>query len=656
MAVLRLPWLPALLAVVISGSAAWAEEPITITVQGEGRPQGELSEEPFAATSRVRREKLAAPGLRAADVLRSEAGVQIAEAGGLGAPATASIRGATSAQTPVYLGGVRLNDNIGGVADLSTLPLWLVDRVDIYRGNAPFSADEPGIGGAIFFEPRRPRRPEAAAGITAGSFGARSGFGYFAAGNQRFSMLTGLSAERAENDYAFDDDRGTLFQGGDDARVKRSNSDSRLRDAWLVARAKPTSRARLELLASTAAREQGAPKLALVPSRRARAELQRSLAALTARLALGESAAHVLTLRSSVLEASSQLHDPARELGTLSEETDVTGRRLQQQALLELALGSRLNLSAAALGSIEDLARRDLDRESSASASLLRGALRVEVRALPWLSLFGLVAAQCRTLRPGAGGCREIEPTGRVGAGYEAGHGTVFLNFSRYQREPALGELYGVGILVRGNAELRPELGLSADVGVRSERRFGRWGLYGSASAFLRSAEDLVAYARTAQGYVVPLNVKSARVVGLELSAGIKALEHLQLEGNATLLDGRDTTEGRRLANDVLPLSSRLVLAPRLVLTTGELEAKALPRAELAFDLTYLSNRFADAAGLIVIPEQTTLGVTAALSWLSGALISRARLANALDTERFDIVGYPLPGRSLYVSLEVHTP
>jgi vitamin B12 transporter len=655
-AVRRFPLLPALLAVLTSGRAARAEEPITITVQGEGRPEGELVQEPFAATSRVRREKLAASGLHAAEALRSEAGVQIAEAGGLGAPATASIRGATSAQTPVFLGGVRLNDNVGGVADLSALPLWLVDHVDVYRGNAPFSADELGIGGAIFFEPRRPRGPEAAAGMTLGSFGTRSGFGYFAAGDQRLAVLTGLAAERAENDYAFDDDRGTLFQGGDDTQGRRKNSDSRLRDAWLVARAKPSARARLELLANAVVREQGAPKLALSPSRRARAELERNLAALTARFALGETAAHTLTLRSSVLQASSELHDPARELGTLSEETDVTGRRLEQQALLELVLGPRLKVGAAALGSIEDLARRDLDRESSASASLLRGALHAAFRVLPRLSLFGLVAAQCRTLRPGPDGCRELEPTGRIGAGYEAGHSTVFVNFSRYQREPALGELYGAGILVRGNAELRPELGLGAELGARTEQRFRRWGLFGSTSAFLRSAEDLVAYARTAQGYVVPLNVKSARVAGLELSAGVKALEHVQLEGNATLLDGRDTTEGRRLANDVLPLSSRLVLAPRLLLTTGELEARTLQRADVAFELTYLSNRFADAAGLIVIPEQTTLGVSAALSWLSGALISRARLANALDAERFDIVGYPLPGRSLYVSLEAHTP
>ena len=44
-----------------------------------------------------------------------------------------------------------------------------------------------------------------------------------------------------------------------------------------------------------------------------------------------------------------------------------------------------------------------------------------------------------------------------------------------------------------------------------------------------------------------------------------------------------------------------------------------LSRADLAADLSYLSNRFADPAGLIVIPEQATLSLSASASWLAGA-------------------------------------
>jgi iron complex outermembrane receptor protein len=122
------------------------------------------------------------------------------------------------------------------------------------------------------------------------------------------------------------------------------------------------------------------------------------------------------------------------------------------------------------------------------------------------------------------------------------------------------------------------------------------------------------------------------------------------------LLEPRDTTAGRRLQNDILPFMSRLVVTPRLLVTTGELTDRTLNSADFSADLTYLSNRFADAAGLIVIPDQTTLGVTGAGSWLSGRIVTRLRVANAFDAQRFDIVGYPLPGRSVYASLEVHAP
>ena len=627
-----------------------------MTVQGEARPEGEIASEPFVASSRVTRERLAAPAVRAPDVLRSEVGVQIAESGGLGAPATASIRGATAAQTPVYLSGVRLNDQVGGAADLSTIPLWLIERVDVYRGNAPFEADEMGIGGAILFEPKRPRRPEAAAGATLGSFGTRQGFGYFAAGSDKAGVLVGLSAERADNDYRFDDDRGTLFQSADDERRARANADSRLRDAWLLARARPSQRSRIELTLNNVSREQGVPKLALVPSRSARAELARTLGALTTRLGLGASGQQLLTLRTSVLNGSTEIHDPARELGTLSRETELTGRRLEQRAALELPLVARFKLALATSGSVETLRRADDAATTSAKATTLGGATRVDWQLFPNASLFGLVAAQCRSTEPsGHAGCEHVEPTGRLGAGLRGKGYTLFANLSRYQRQPTLGELYGAGILVRGNAGLRPELGLSADVGARAVLRGGGFGLHAEASGFVRSASDLVAYARAAQGYVVPINVGRARVAGLELGVGGRAFEHVELGCNVTLLDPRDTTAERRLQNDFLPFMSRLVLAPRLLLTTGELAGHALNQAELAADLTYLSNRFADAAGLIVIPDQTTLGVTGAASWFSGSIVSRVRLANLLDTQRFDVVGYPLPGRSVYVSLEVHT-
>jgi vitamin B12 transporter len=632
-----------------------AEQPVVVTVVAE-RPPNELASEPFVATSRVRRERLAAPAVRVADVLRAEPGVQISEAGGLGAPATASIRGATAAQTPVYLAGVRLNDQVGGVADLSVIPLWLIERVDVYRGNAPFEADELGIGGAISFEPRRPRNDEAAAGVGFGSFGTRSGFGYLALAGERGGVLGGLGVERAENDYGFVDDRGTLFGAGDDQRGKRQNSDSRLRDAWLLARLNAGPRARVELVANDVRREQGVPKLALVPSRSARAELSRSLLAVTARLGLDSSGRTWLSMRSSLLDGATEIHDPARELGTLSQETALAGRRVDQRAALELPLGERFALALAASGSVETARRRDGTEVTSARAGVLGGSARLQAELGHGASAYGLVNWRCRTTEPGERGCLNLEPTGRLGLGLRGAGFGAFANLSRYQREPTLGELYGAGLLVRGNSALLPELGLSLDAGARGRFRRGPVTLRAEASGFVRSASQLVTYARAAQGYVVPINVGRARVSGLELGAGASWLEHVDVSCNATLLDPRDTSPGRRLQNDFLPFMSRLVLAPRLVLSSGELERPTLKRVDLELEAVYLSNRFADAAGLVVVPEQATVNVALMGSWLSGALLTRLRMTNATNAARFDIVGYPLPGRGVFGSLEVRLP
>ncbi len=133
----------------------------TVAPVAEVRVQGDPLRDPVGpkdaavAGSVVTRDRLAGPGLEAQDVLRTQPGVAVTESGGFGAPATAAIRGATAQDTPVYLAGVRVNDDVGGTAELSLVPLWLIDRVEVYRGNAPVEADRLAPGGAIFFEPRR---------------------------------------------------------------------------------------------------------------------------------------------------------------------------------------------------------------------------------------------------------------------------------------------------------------------------------------------------------------------------------------------------------------------------------------------------------------------------------------------------------------------
>ena len=75
-------------------------------------------------------------------------------------------------------------------------------------------------------------------------------------------------------------------------------------------------------------------------------------------------------------------------------------------------------------------------------------------------------------------------------------------------------------------------------------------------------------------------------------------------------------------------------------------------RGSLGARLLYQSNRFVDRAGLAVVPEQYDFDADLALESHDEALALRLRVANVLDRARWDVVGFPLPGRSVFASAE----
>src|ERR1700690_1358874 len=223
------------LSLLLWASTTWAEDDLEVVVNGSqiNRTGGR---DAAAASTVLRRSDLDSPGATAATVLVRVPGVQVQRSGGGSDLATASIRGTTSAQTPVYLAGIRLNDDLSGTADLSTIPLWMLDRIEVYRGHTPPDADSLGIGGAVFFEPRYPKSPEVRAGITAGSWDSRSVFGSFGEGTAQSSSMFALRRESSSNNYRYLDNGGTAFTTADDQWVTRKNADEVTTDAWAINR------------------------------------------------------------------------------------------------------------------------------------------------------------------------------------------------------------------------------------------------------------------------------------------------------------------------------------------------------------------------------------------------------------------------------------
>ena len=647
-------------------SSAWGDEaPIEVVVHAP--PPIAPPRDPSVAGSVVTEERLKAPGLQASDVLRTQPGVAVLQTGGYGELSTATIRGATAAQTPVYLGGVRLNDDTGGTADLSTVPLFLLRRVEVYRSNAPLEADELGIGGALFFEPRIPKRTEAGAGVMGGSFGALSSWAYGGVGDERAAALAGVRYEGARNDYTFHSDGGTGFTASDDKSVRRTNSDVATLEGWGIGRVR-FGHGHADLLVNDTEREQGVPGLTLFPSTRARATFARRIGAVSSELPCGADDSCTVTASTAVLASRSTYDDPKSELALTSTRAELDGLRVDESVRVRLRPTPALTLSPGLRASTESLVA---DLENAPALRARRASARAAASA-DWaigdsLIVHGMAAVECNGTT--AGGhtpwsfpdrpndvrvslCGRVDPAARAGAEIGSRSFEFLTNVGRYVRVPTLAELYGISGVVRGNSELLPESGLTWDAGIRAQHRMDGSVLAGAHVdffGFVRDARRLVAYQRSSLGYVRPFNVGSARVSGLELLAGLRPVPFALFELAATVLDPRNTSVSH-LVNDILPYESRLTLVPRVALTARP--AGFVERVELSGSYPYRSNWYADSAGLVVIPPQGSLDVDISAWMLREHLVARARLANALDQRRMDIVGYPLPGRAAYVALE----
>ena len=82
-------------------------------------------------------------------LLRSAAGIEIVQNGGIGNNANVAIRGGGNTHTLILLDGMRVNSSTSGTTALERLTLDQIERVEIVRGNVSALYGSEAIGGVI---------------------------------------------------------------------------------------------------------------------------------------------------------------------------------------------------------------------------------------------------------------------------------------------------------------------------------------------------------------------------------------------------------------------------------------------------------------------------------------------------------------------------
>lgn len=142
--------------------------------------------------------------LTAVQLLKQTAGIKVKQDGGYGSRVEFFVNGSTGKQLKFFLDGLPI-DNLGEATSINTIPVELIERIEIYKGVLPIELGADALGGAINIVSRLEKRNYIDASYAFGSFGThrasllvRKSFG------NKFYMSLQASGGYAKNNYQID--------------------------------------------------------------------------------------------------------------------------------------------------------------------------------------------------------------------------------------------------------------------------------------------------------------------------------------------------------------------------------------------------------------------------------------------------------------------
>ncbi len=615
----------------------------------------------------------------AGDYLARAVGFHVRSTGGYGAYSTASVRGSSPQQVRVYLDGVPLHQAQAGMVNLADLPTATLSRIEVYRGYGPFDLSGSNIGGVVNLVTQDPgERGRGQLEVSYGSLATTRVGGSYSFSGRAWNFLTVVSYLSTEGDYEFLDDNGTPYTPGDDVVTRRLNNHLDEVDGLAKATG-PLAGGTLVLSNQFYHRNQGLPGYSTV-----------------------QSATEALAKKYNLTHASWHFHDPTSSLPRMElglhylyqidrftdAEPIVSGGRPGEKNRTTSFGGSfrwglplpALHQSIRGLASFtretfrpEEIAAAAVDGETQTRNTVVASIedeifacgdrLRVVPAArfesytdnmTPFAEVREDMAAYFRNMSDTRVTCSQ--PSGSVGLIVKPGAGfTLKANYGRYYRIPSLMELFGYRGMVVPNPGLRPETGLNRDVGISWDRFLGQGKSVSAEFAYFWSdVEDLIMYtylqwARAAQA----VNINSADIEGYEVSLSAGDFHGFALRGNVTRIRAIDTGPVSYTNGKYLPNRPGLEAHAGLSWSGHGLSA--------FYEYDYVSGNYWNAYNgvapnnkgpLFDIRRFHALGVTAPTGVPRASFTIEVR--NLTDERVEDVMGYPLPGRSMFGTLNVN--
>lgn len=621
-------WVRACLGPALSvASIAWGQSPavelppVDVPVPAAPPPpESPLVRDPTGLTTVVDVESRRAEGSTVGALVGEAPGVVLQQAGGLGQAEQLTLRGASSTGVLVLLDGVPLN-GLGGIADLSLVPLPAVQRAEVLRGGAGARYGAGALGGVVNLVTRSSAEPVVSGDLAHGSFGTTQGSASVSGPALGGSGLLELHAGHTDGDFTYTYDPLAGTPASKPQTLVRENNQA----TWVGGLAKAGGRVgswQLDGLVQVSALSRGLAGTVDAPS----PDAHQDFLGLQTGLRLSRSFA-------SGADTSFRL-DARRESSTfrggfLSQDTRWWEASVAWDGTLPL--GHHWLSASASLGLSFADAGPASPRWAVTSLSLQDEwrLARDRVSIVPSLRL------------DQAGPFVGVSPKLGVSWALPAGV-TLQANVGQSFRVPSFLELFIPTGTQLANPDLQPERGVFVDAGV------GVAGTPGSlrVAGFAAQYQNLVIYDYQPPVPTRPRNAAAVRAAGLEAEGRLAPARWMELSGSYGLLFTENIRDIQAYYLKEVPFRPRHRGTLRLAVGPERIRVHGTLRGQSEMFLNR-SNTQAIAGRVLVDAGVEVMAVRRPEVLLS------FNATNLGDVQTRDFDAYPLPGRALLATLTV---
>ena len=620
-----------------------------------------------AATDVLTEDQIRQRGQALGDVLDQTPGARVQATSGFGSVTALTLRGSSSEQVSVYLDDLPVLALDGSGVDLGDVPLAQIERIEVYRSSTPTLLGNQAMGGSLRLILRKPSQPDGEISAMLGSSGARQLEGSGAVKRGSLRLSGGARVLHSDGNFPYLNDNGTQYTQTDDVqRLRQNNALDRI-GATLGMRWDISRHWALDGRYFYSSLQQGLPGPALFETTQANLNNHKHLAiaALTGGdvVLVGDR----VRLLGEVSWNQTEVSDPLGEFGiTQSKRQSIFGQMAavtyespqwgpaQIQARTALMNGtvaghnlllnqanpesSRQSLQAGAA-----LPLRWFDDALTVVASLgaewqRNHSMSMEPFPFTWQN----VAADDKRL-----------DTLRLAAAWRP---LTWLSLrgaaTKGARAANLAELFGNTGAIRGNPQLRPESALTGDGGFTLTASGSGWQGALDLNAFISEIDNLIQLELVSPKQASYLNVGRAQLHGVEVAGVAEFFGKFRVRGQHTTLFARD--DSGRTAYQDLPLPLRP--HTRWFAAIDAMSALGKIKSFLSLTTSWQAGHFADAANLIAISSIWQCGAVVHIHHTKSGWGLDLRADNLLNAARVDLIGFPLPGRSLFATLSWHLP